>query len=314
MKRDEDSWMIQVALLKLTKKLRLIQYWILIHIGEKSTIIKEIITMEKQQTKLALTKTEDLLAKTLYKAYSTNKSLDIADWANKVTDEEGAYHVQSQLMELKNEAVGGYKVSLTSEETQKMFDSHSPLYGAQVESRFLRSPATFSLNKMLEPLVEVELVFRVEKELTNADSLEELMQKTSVAGALEVPDCRFKDWFPSLEKNLVVSDAAVGGLVVVGDLFPTTVVFENVKSVANVHCTLRFESETLKKGHSSEVLGNPLNSLQWLVTKLQQHGKKLSVGQYVSTGTFILPPKLKEGTWVTRFDNGLGEVKLTVTK
>ncbi|MDN2452379.1 2-keto-4-pentenoate hydratase [Lactobacillus sp. UCMA15818] len=271
--------------------------------------------MEKQQNKLAaLTETEETLASTLYQAYTTNKPLDVTDWSTKVSDEESAYRVQNRLMELKNETVGGYKISLTSEETQKMFNSNSPLYGAQVESRFLHSPASFALNNMLEPLVEVELAFRVDKDLNVEDDLEQLMQKTSVAGALEVPDCRFKDWFPSLEKNLVVSDAAVGGLVVVGDLFPTTVVFESVKAVAAVHCNLKFNNESLKKGTSSEVLGNPLKSLQWLVVKLQQHGKQLTAGQYVSTGTFVLPPKLQEGTWSAHFNNGLGDVKLNVTK
>lgn len=271
--------------------------------------------MEKQQNKVAtLTETEEKLANTLYQAYTTNKPLDVKDWSNQIFDEESAYRVQNQLMKLKNEAVGGYKISLTSEETQKMFASDSPLYGAQVKSRFLHAPANFALSDMLEPLVEVELVFRVDKTLSPDDSFAQLMQKTSVAGALEVPDCRFKDWFPSLEKNLVVSDAAVGGLVVVGDLFSTAVAFENVKDLADVHCNLKFNNESLKKGTSSEVLGNPLKSLRWLVAKLQKHGKNLSVGQYVSTGTFVLPPKLQEGTWSAHFDNGLGNVSLTVTK
>ncbi|KRN03998.1 2-oxo-hepta-3-ene-1, 7-dioate hydratase [Holzapfeliella floricola DSM 23037 = JCM 16512] len=120
-------------------------------------------------------------------------------------------------MALKNESLGGYKVSLTSQETQKMFDSDEPLYGAQVASHFVKSGKRLRMKQdLMAPLAEVELVFRVKSDLSSSDSLAELAAKTTVAPGVEVPDSRFAEWFPSLSKYLVMSDSAIGGYVVYG--------------------------------------------------------------------------------------------------
>ena len=233
-------------------------------------------------------------AMALYDATLTGKPLEEKDWKSVVEDDETAYAVQDEVMRLKGVPVGGYKVSLTSKQTQDMFDADSPLYGQQVNRRFLPAPANVSLNDLMEPLVEVEL------------------NKTTVAGALEVPDSRFKDWFPSLGKYNVMSDCAVGGLVVYGKEVPSTKVFKDVADVATVHAELFLDDQKLDEGDSKEVLGNPLKSLQWLVKKLEEQGKQFKEGQLVSSGTFVLPPHLKEGHWAVNFDHQLGNVNLNV--
>lgn len=263
---------------------------------------------ETNNTTTELTKAQTEFANALYEAYRTNTPLNVADYDGVVGDDDTAYRVQKLVMEKKGEPVGGYKVSLTSEQTQKMFDSDSPLYGAQLADHFLASPTTYQLEKLNEPLVEVELVFTAKEDLSPDDSLEDLFNKTTVAGALEVPDARFADWFPSLPKHMVMADCAVGGLVVYGKEMATNEVFASVEQVAEVTATLSHDGEKLDKGTSAEVLGNPLNSLQWLVKKLASQGVTFKKGQRVSSGTFVLPPKFTKGKWQVAFDHGLGEV------
>lgn len=241
-----------------------------------------------------LSQSEQELAEHLFSAYQTHQPLQESDYEGVVTDEETAYQVQRHLTELKNEAVGGYKVSLTSQETQDMFDSDSPLYGAQVKSHFVSSPTTLYRSDLMEPLAEVEMLFTAKEDLSSTDSLMELLHKTTVAPAVEVPDSRFSDWFPSLSKYMVISDAAVGGYVVYGQEVDADQLFHN--------------GEKLKDGVSSEVLGNPLNSLHWLAEKLEQQGTPLKAGQRVSSGTFLLPESLGDGNWKATFNKGLGAV------
>ena len=260
-----------------------------------------------------LTEKQEKFVKALYQAYTTQKPLKEADWKDVVTDDDTAYQVQADLTALKKEAVGGYKVSLTSEETQKMFASTTPLYGAQVKSHFLASPVKRSLKTLMEPLVEVELEFRAKEDLHASDSLEDLMKKTKVAAGMEVPDSRFSDWFPKLSKYMVMSDAAVGGLVLYGKEDETTNVFKNTDDVATVKCQLFHDGKKVRDGVASEVLGNPLKSLHWLVAKLEEQGKGFKAGQLVSSGTFVLPPKLAVGKWSAQFDHGLGNVDFDVT-
>ncbi|WP_125711983.1 2-keto-4-pentenoate hydratase [Companilactobacillus kedongensis] len=258
-----------------------------------------------------LSETETKFAKALFEAWKSQKPLTESDWSNSAPDDNAAYRVQDQLMKLKDGPVGGYKVSLTSKQTQDMFDSDEPLYGAQLADHFLKAPTSVNLSDLMEPLVEVELAFRAKEDLSSDDSLEDLLNKTTVAPALEVPDSRFKDWFPSLSKYMVMSDAAVGGVVVYGEEFDTKL-FKDVATLENVSCTLSHDGKELKSGKSSEVLGNPLKSLKWLVDKLATQGKTLKKDQRVSSGTFVLPPSLTKGNWQAKFDNGLGVVSLDV--
>lgn len=251
------------------------------------------------------TNQEQTVASDLYQALTTKQPLTMADYDGKVTDYDAAYRVQWAFTALKNQPVGGYKVSLTSEETQKMFDSDSPFYGVEVADAWVKSGETVALSDLMDPLLEVELVFTANEALTPEDSVEDLLKKTSVSGAVELPDCRFADWFPALDKYLVVSDSAVAGRVVYA---PASQDSFTVDDLANVHATLTKDGEELAHGASSEVLGNPLNSLKWLVEKLAGQGRDFPAGTKVSSGTFLLPPHATKGHYEAKFDKYFGTV------
>lgn len=252
-------------------------------------------------------------AQALFNAYQTKQPLKRADQEGVVTDDETAYAVQDCVARLKQLPTGGYKVSLTSQQTQDMFDADSPLYGQQVDSHFLPSPAVLSLKQQtMAPLLEVELGFRATEDLLPNDSLDDLRHKTTVCGTLELPDCRFADWFPDLNKYCVMSDCAVGGYVVYGRERPADEVFSTIDDAANVNATLYHDGQKEATGQSSEVLGNPFKSLQWLVGKLAAQGKQFRAGQLVSSGTFLLPPHLTAGKWEAKFDHGFGDVVVNV--
>lgn len=191
-----------------------------------------------------------------------------------------------------------------------MFDSDEPLYGGQLDERFFKSGHQFDFDFFMDPLVEVELVFKAKADLSTDDSLEDLLSKTTVAPAVEVPDVRFSDWFPSLPKHLVMSDAAVGGAIVYGEERPANQF--SLEKLTEVQCELFHGDKKLKDGFSTEVLGNPVKSLKWLVDKLGKAGKKVHKDEKVSTGTFLLPVKLEKGEWKATFNQDFGEVKFSV--
>ncbi|MFC6276003.1 2-keto-4-pentenoate hydratase [Psittacicella hinzii] len=259
-----------------------------------------------------LNEKQEQFAQALAQAFSTNQALNMDDWKDVVTDDDTAYAVAAKFNSLKGKATGGYKVSLTSENTQKLFNSNSPLYGALDNSRWLSSPATLELKNLNEALVECELVFTAKEELLPTDSLEDLLRKTTVAAGLEVPDARFAAWFPALPKHLVMSDGSVGGFVVFGEERNAADVFKTVDDAAKVPMKLTFNGEEVATGVSSEVLGNPYKSLQWLVGKLASQGQKFPAGLRVSSGTFNFPPSLAAGEWEVEYGSGVGSVKLTV--
>lgn len=246
----------------------------------------------------------------LFQAFDTNTPLDRDEYVGVVDNFENAYKVQDAVLTQKNAPVAGYKVSLTSQETQDLFNSDSPLYGAQLANRFVQSGFNLDLTAYNEPLVEVELMFTAKKDLTPSMSEVELLQNTTVAPTLELPDARFKNWFPKLDKYLVLCDAAVGGAVVYGNQRDGADL--DLATLARVSAVLSHNDQEVANGVGSEVLGNPVTSLKWLVEKLFSQDKDFPAGTHASTGTFLLPLSLTAGTWKAQFTEGFGSVSVHV--
>lgn len=241
----------------------------------------------------------------LYQAYKTNQPLPLGQVEAKTKEE--AYAIQDAVLALKEEngeQLKGYKISLTSQKTQDLFASDSPLYGGMTDVTVKHN---YSLKDYNQPLLELELVFLTDEELLPTDSLEELMSKCRVASGLEVPDARYQDWFPKANLYEVIADGAVNGGVAYGEAKKVS-----LEDIADISGQLYFNDELVTEGRSTEVLGHPINSLKWLVDTLAEHGKTLPAGMFVSSGTFIMPVKLEVGTYKAVYEN-LGQVELTVT-
>ena len=126
---------------------------------------------------------------------------------------EAAYKVQKEILSLGKETAQGYKISMTSPETQRLFDSSEPVYGPFTGSQVI---SELSLTDYNIPLAELELVFYINETVKATDSADEILAKSTVAPALELPDGRYEDWFPNISKYEVVADCAVAGAIVIG--------------------------------------------------------------------------------------------------
>lgn len=218
---------------------------------------------------------------------------------------EAAYKVQKEILSLGKETAQGYKISMTSPETQRLFDSSEPVYGPFTGSQVI---SELSLTDYNIPLAELELVFYINETVKATDSADEILAKSTVAPALELPDGRYEDWFPNISKYEVVADCAVAGAIVIGQAKSA-----DYNMLDNISGVLKFNGEEIKRGQSSEVMEHPVNAVKWLVNKLDSQGKQLEAGQFVSSGTFILPVKLEVGIYEGIFD-GFGSVSIEVTK
>ncbi|WP_054752006.1 2-keto-4-pentenoate hydratase [Piscibacillus salipiscarius] len=216
-----------------------------------------------------------------------HKSIEVAQSLDE------AYQFQSKLIKLETQNhnhLKGYKISLTSKETQDLFDAEEPLYGALTEDSVIGGQ--LQLEHMSEPLIEVELMFLVKEDIHPEDDEMDIIRKTQVAPGIEIPDSRYEDWFPHLSLNQIVTDRAVAGKVVVGE-HKHDLTFEQLNSI-NVSVTLN--NELIATGHSSEVLGNPVYAVKWLAQQLAKTGETLQSGMVISSGTFYDAPATKEGS------------------
>lgn len=227
-------------------------------------------------------------------------------------DEARAYAVQRRLVEewsrWRGEPLRGFKVSMTSPETQALAGGRGPAYGRLLAGQVLDSPARVSLAAMFSPRLELELQFVVREDLPSDPTVQEVLARCDVAPGLEVPDSRFRDWFGHLSAPEVIADDAVAGVVVVGAARPAS-----VADVGGVLAELRRDGQVLARGSATAVMGHPAEAVAWLARELARTGERLTGGTVVSSGTFARPVPLEVGEYVGVFEP-LGEVRLSVTR
>lgn len=248
------------------------------------------------------------LVEIFFNAYNYDQTISEETIPEEV-DYDTAYTVQHKVTDMKsqyyNDKLIGYKISLTSEETQKMFDAASPLYGSLTNTNL--TAGSIALDQLHEPKIEVELMFIANDHLTKDDDYASILQKMSIAPGLEIPDSRFVDWFPNLGAGKVIADSAVAGKVVVGE----SVNGLTYDQLGNISANLTLDGETIAQGASTEVLDNPIHAVKWLLDELAESDRIIEKGMVISSGTFILPQKLAKGRYEANFDQ-FGTVGINV--
>ena len=109
---------------------------------------------------------------------------------------------------------------------------------------------------------------------------------------------------------LVVADNGQQRSVVIGApvrLAPTMALEE-------VAVAVELNGEEVAKGFGSAVLGNPLNSIKWLASKLGQYGRSLRPGDIVMTGSFVRQFPLGPGDVAMAEFSGIGRVTVRIAK
>lgn len=254
---------------------------------------------------------EEVVEKIL-RAYDTKEPIPFIRDEYEI-DEETGYAIQDALIkklcEKQNAQVAGYKISMTSPETQAIAGVNEPAYGTLLTTNLVKSGETVSFSDLFAPLIETEIMFILQDDLTPDASADEVLQKSKIAAGIEIPDARYIDWFPNFKLADLLSDNTATGLIVVSDpIEPLT-----YEQLSDVQMELFLDGEKIADGISSAVLGNPVDAVIWLNQKLVKHGKQLKKGMVISSGTFISPPVAKEGTYTVTYSN-IGKAEVTFVK
>ncbi|KZE38595.1 2-keto-4-pentenoate hydratase [Bhargavaea cecembensis] len=227
-------------------------------------------------------------------------------------DEAAAYAVQDELIRRAvnaGECFAGYKVSMTSAETQAIAGTDEPAYGTLLTSHLKNSGTAIPLSTLFSPLIEPEILFILDDDLSPRADAEEILSNSRIAAGIEIPDARYRDWFPNFSLTDLISDNTATGLVVTS----APVKAPSSDELDRIEMELFLDGRKVGMGLSSAVLGNPLNAVEWLSDKLARRNRILKKGMTISSGTFISPLAAKEGLWEARF-MGIGSVNVTLTK
>jgi 2-keto-4-pentenoate hydratase len=222
---------------------------------------------------------------------------------------DDAYRIQLALID-RRVAAGerhlGWKVGLTAKVIQEQFRFNEPVFGCIFETQ--PSGHMFDAAELLHPGFETELCMRLGRGLEAGATQEEVRAAVDVIyPSLEIIETR-GDIIQQM--SLALADNAQQRSVILGAPVRLTPTMELDKVMA----TVRLNGQQIAAGLGSAVLGNPLNSIAWLASKLGQYGRQLRTGDVVMTGSFVRQFPLAPGDVALAEFSGIGhaEVRLSL--
>jgi len=223
-------------------------------------------------------------------------------------DMDDAYAVQAGFVERKL-AVGGrvrgWKIGLTSKAMQSALNIDIPDSGVLFEDMFFDHGGTVPAGRFIEPRIEVEIAFMMDRDLSGGDvtGADVIAATRAVAPALEILDTRIFRADPDTGARRIVfdtiADNAANAGVVMGDATHDVGAFD----LRWVGAILSRNGEVEETGLGAGVLNDPVQSMVWLVHRLAHYGDGLRAGDVVLSGSFIRPV---EATPTSRFHADYG--------
>jgi 2-keto-4-pentenoate hydratase len=223
--------------------------------------------------------------------------------------------IQAQLPAASGFAVAGWKIAATSEAGQRHINVSGPLPGRILSGLVVDTGSTVSLAGNRMCVAEPEFAFRFGRTLASraapyaADEV--LNAVASLHPALEVPDSRYAVFTGAGEAQLIADNACCGRFAF-GTAAPEA--WRTIDLAAHrVHATVisadgrvRYERD----GEGRAALSDPRTALVWLVNELSSRGVRIESGQWVSTGTCMVPLAIEPGDAVEADYGALGRVTL----
>ena len=206
------------------------------------------------------------------------------------------YAVQAQLARLSGQPSVGWKIAATSVAGQKHINVDGPLAGRLLADRVFAvgtvAANSIDLGHNLLRVVEAEYAFRMARALPvraaaeGAYTVDEVMAAVaSLHLAIEIPDCRLTD-FVNVGAPSLIADMACASWWIVGDA--VTADWRGIDLAA--HRVTAYKGDLVAaEGIGSNVLGDPRIALTWLANELCVYGDGLLAGDYVTTGTCMVP-------------------------
>jgi 2-keto-4-pentenoate hydratase len=227
------------------------------------------------------------------------------------TRSEG-YAAAAHLAELTGDRVSGWKIAATSAAGQKHINVDGPLIGRIFTGRLLAAGAAVPLGNNIMKVAEAEFAFAFSRDLpprSHDYSLEEAMDSVAALHlSIEIPDSRYVD-FTKVGAPSLIADTACACWLVLGPA-----VAEDWRGLdLSAHRVTGWRNGTqVAEGSGAAVLGDPRLALTWFVNEAARHCGGVKAGQFVTTGTCIVPIAVAPGDRVEIDYGVLGRLAATI--
>jgi 2-keto-4-pentenoate hydratase len=197
------------------------------------------------------------------------------------------------------------KIGLTSKSVQKQLGVDSPDFGMLFADMALYDGEEIAMKRVLQPKVEAEIAFVVERDLTQPGAtLAEIVSAIAYAlPAVEIVGSRIENW--NIKLLDTIADNASSGLFVLGTQ-PRKLDQLDLRL-----CGMAMErrGEPVSFGAGAACLGNPLNAALWLARTMVDVGSPLKAGDIIMSGALGPMVGVSPGDVLDTRINGLGTVR-----
>ena len=251
------------------------------------------------------------LANKLIDAQINGKVISPSEYNFLKTTEE-AYSFQDISEKILKMKKVGWKIGATSLTAQKYLNTQEPVTAPIFKDFIYQSPATITIFNNQNTSVECEFGFKFKKHLPPKATKYNLNEIISAIDCLipviEIIASRFKGGFENLGPIKLIADMVVHRGLVKGVEINK---WENI-NLTEQNVELYKNGSKITSGYGSDVLGSPLNVLEWSVNHLSERGKSINPGNIISTGTCTgIIPLFPDDNIVANFV-GLDTVKLNI--
>ena len=219
-----------------------------------------------------------------------------------------AYDMQDRLVALREgagEQRTGWKLGITSTVKQRSMGIETPVYGRTFGEAAFVSNASVARDGFIAPRCEPEIAFGLLGALDPLADRAGLLEMVAwLAPALEITDSRYASGTRTAVE--LIADNTSGGGYVVG----TWIDRAGVPDLTTMTTTLARNGETLARGSTGDVLGDPVHALALLATHLAARGLSTRAGDIVLSGAITEAFPVAAGDIVEARITGLGDVRV----
>lgn len=220
---------------------------------------------------------------------------------------DDAYAIQTALLErylARGETIAGAKLGLTSAAKQEQMGVDEPVYGWVLASSVLGADATVSVDELIHPRVEPEIVFVLGEDLAGPGvTAGDVLDATAkIVGGIEVIDSRYEAFSFTLPD--VIADNTSAARVAVG----TQGITPGEADLETLGCVFDIDGAITGTATAAALLGDPAGCVAMLANHLGRHGQKLQAGWVIPAGAPTDARPLGVGTVATARFSALGPV------